>query len=467
MDMNNMKAHNHKMSAFILFLVVICMSVLSCGKEKQTDEIGPTGLNESPSTISPTMSPISEEPWDHASQTIRWVLKFSPSISEEDRKTVNRILYEKGIDCKIEFVTIPDFITGQEYVDWVTTEADADILTVNTWYDAIQGLDFSEEYFLPLEEYLETEEGEALRNAFADVEWGGVTNGGKTFTIPRRWKIPTHEVHLAYDNDYAEYFTLFDGTYASLKNIYEKIGNPNLRIAFYDLSLQELDALLGYRLVYLSAVPYSDETKQAIPAERVLEEEGRLFEAVYEDLKNGILSDLNYDNPEYENVLAYIYEGIQEDPAGYTSMMLSEATYEFNNMGCYGVYCESKQKELALEVLTACFEDSRIASVLLWGDMDPEKWDKFSILLNEAKPDNLTGFLPTLTAEEKGYLSSYETRRIELLGGMFYRNANGQRKIIQNYKADGVLRSNNQFEFGIEAINRELDVWFSVGQEGQ
>jgi hypothetical protein len=99
--------------------------------------------------------------------------------------------------------------------------------------------------------------------------------------------------------------------------------------------------------------------------------------------------------------------------------------------------------------------------------MDPEKWDKFSILLNEAKPDNLTGFLPTLTAEEKGYLSSYEKRRIELLGGMFYRNANGQRKIIQNYKADGVLRSNNQFEFGIEAINRELDVWFSVGQEGQ
>ena len=40
-------------------------------------------------------------------------------------------------------------------------------------------------------------------------------------------------------------------------------------------------------------------------------------------------------------------------------------------------------------------------------------------------------------------------------------------KIIQNYKADGVIRSNNQFEFGIEAINRELDVWFSVGQEGQ
>ena len=130
-------------------------------------------------------------------------------------------------------------------------------------------------------------------------------------------------------------------------------------------------------------------------------------------------------------------------------------------MGCYGIYCNSQQSQLALQVLTECFKDAEIASVLNWGSADSEKWNQITELMKAENCNELNGFLPELTSKEKSDIEAYENNRKAVLGKLFRYDDSGNRMLNATYKAAGTLSDSVIFNNAVEAINRELNLWFS------
>ena len=445
----------------LLFTMCVCFVGIFMVSCKGRNIAGP-GTTVTPSGTNPSAAPtVNVEPWENASHSIRWVLKIGSEIQEEDQKKINRTLYDKGIDCRVEFMSIPGLYTGQEYAEWIHQSAEADIITVNMWYDSQQSFSFSRENLLKLNDYLNSEEGSCLKNAFAEIEWERVTCEKEIYSVPKRNTISDYGVSLSYNSKYEDYFEAFDGTYVSLKEIYKQIGNENLKIVIDSLSIQEIDALLGYDSIYLSSVPYDKETKQAVSSALIIDEEAKICDCIYQDLKDGIFTVQQSDSFQKDDVLAYIYMGKQIEREGYETIVLSKDYYEPNNMGCYGIYCNSQQSQLALQVLTECFKDAEIASVLNWGSADSEKWNQITELMKAENCNELNGFLPELTSKEKSDIEAYENNRKAVLGKLFRYDDSGNRMLNATYKAAGTLSDSVIFNNAVEAINRELNLWFS------
>lgn len=463
-----------KFESFIFGLLIMLLGFAgtSCMQKKTEEQRGLSG--KTTTMVTETVSKLSTEPvifssesWKNATHSIRWVLMFYPEVKEEDRKTINRILFEKGIDCKIDFIGIPEAITEDEYVDWLISEANADILTVNIWTDAAEGYAFAEKKLLPIEGFLKTEEGRILKDAYSETEWKRVSTG-EIYTVPRRSMPCGLGVYLSYNRKYEDYFASFDGTYESLRKIYDTIDDDDLKLVIDPLSLQIVDTLLGWDSVCYGTIPYRHISRQAIAPAEVFDAEGKLCERLYQDIKSGIIIDRNIDSADYDKVLAYIYLGMRKTQEGYATITLSPDAFETNNRMCYGVYRESKQREMAMKVLSICFSDPQIASILNWGESDTERWEICSRLMGEEESSELTGFLPCISEQSAEYLSEYKRRREEVLSRMYLTGAGGRMVLNPNYISVVTLHGEgrDRFDSAIEELNKELDSWFST-QGGQ
>ncbi|MCR5531697.1 MAG: hypothetical protein K6F26_07600 [Lachnospiraceae bacterium] len=464
------KNRNMKNQSRIFFLGLLIMlfglAGTSC-KQKETKREGTL-----PGETTVVAEPLTElvtplpEPWENSTHSLRWVLMFYPTVKEEDRKTINRILYERGIDCRIDFVGIPEAKTGAEYDKWIISEANADILTVNIWENAAEGFTFAKKNLLPIEDYLKTEEGRLLRDAYSETEWHRIMKGTEIYTVPRRPMPCGLGVYLSYNRKYEDYFASFDGTYDSIKRIYDTIADDDLKLVIDSLSVKMVDALLGWDTVCYGTIPYRRSDRQAVAPAEVIEAEGKLCELLYRDMKTGIIINRAIDSADYDNVLAYIYLGKREASEGYVTITLSPDAFEANNRMCYGVYRESDQQEMALKVLGICFSNPQIASILNWGESDTSKWEICRKLMAEEGANELTGFIPGLSEQSSGYLDEYCRRREEVLSDMYKVDAGGRMILNSDYTSVGILHGEDRFDSAIEELNKELDSWFST-QGGQ
>ena len=464
------------MKRYIVFviLLVLLLGVTACGKKSQekktetleTPSVEATATITESVTETPTEAPVTPAPWENATNRVTFVTVFFYSISEENQGEINRLLYEKGIDCRIDFVCYP--VTEESgYEAWLEKYEEkngpVDILSSGVWDHFSLGAEFAEQRFLPIDEYLQSAEGQALKDSYGEAEWRKVTVSGHIYSIPKSKRDLTDiGLYMAVNGKYADYFNSFDGTYESLEKVYGEIGNPELKVVFEDgFGEDELTAFLGYKTVYYAGT-YDALKKRA---ENVFED-GRLAETlrkVYAGFERGILINSQFEEAEPEQILARVYMGTKKTSDGFAEYCLMPDTYETNATATYGVNKASTQADLALRVLSACYSDPAIASLIDWGESDPEAWKEKQDLLRQAPLTELTDFSPQLTDSEKLNLKDYSKSIMALCSEMYlYAPGSDTHYLNPDYEdvIEEYLDGGDAYREGTDALNRELGKWF-------
>ena len=103
----------------IVFTVLICISLSLIGcksKQKRTEQ---TPMETPAPTISVQYSHFDERLIQYpVSERISWAYYHFPGISVDTQNEINRILYEKGFDCQIDFISTDGYV-GNEYTEWL------------------------------------------------------------------------------------------------------------------------------------------------------------------------------------------------------------------------------------------------------------------------------------------------------------------------------------------------------------
>ena len=432
-------------------------------------------------TIEPTPFTVySEDPPYETSNEITWVYWFALGIPKENRQEINRLLYEKGYDCQIRFVRTEE--DGAEYEGWLQEYekkyGPPDIISTSIWSSEkiYRGdmLRFTKNHILPFNEYLETDAWKTVKDLYTEDEWKSVSVDGVVYGIPRAL-IGTQECHgldigvyATVNEKYAGYFDSFDGTYASLREIYRKIGDDNLKIVIPGIASEEvLYGLLGYGT--LGAFAYQKDTHSVVDLSKT-NELRNLVSDMYQDIKSGVLVSRDYEDilSDKNRILAYIHTLKMGPKEGFLDYPIAQQSY-MAGIGMYGVSVNSKQKDLAFEIMAVCYSDPEIRC-LMTGIDDRELLDQRTELLSENPKSDLAGFRVILTEEQAKTIGSVDSSALMLLIYDMYHTV--------GYDSDGYSISELDPDFNIDVswseyaskfkglddiyatINRQLKEWF-------
>lgn len=351
-----------KILSFITIVLLAVFSLAACKKNiGENNKIipSPTDERQDGTVIYPTDYP--------ASQSVTWVMPLFDQISEQNQKEINRILYEKEIDCQIRFVKT-GLVDSADYLSWLKQNAEnvsLDIISSGGWVAGDpEMICFVESSLFPLNDYLSKEEARALRETYTEDEWKQVTLNGNVYVIPRAPGGKHSGISVYVNDEYAEYFREFDGSYSSLKKIYETIGDESLHMEIYNISsMSALYALLGYSGLYYGYLPYLPE-KKAIEDITLTEELPNLLKSLYADLKSGVMVNPSRTKDSSGKVLAVIHNMGSFHREGFTEHVISCDLHEFNCAMRCGISVDSLQKDLTFRVLSICFSDPEILRLL-------------------------------------------------------------------------------------------------------
>ncbi len=411
--------------------------------------------------ISSTPTPVEDDPTPH----IVWALHFSGSASEEVQEEIQKFIDEKGINCRIDFIRDAYYIGGQEYEQWVENQrsqnAAPDILSSCAWEYPGMDYKFVEKNFQPLNEYFETEEGQALKNNYAGVEWEKIAVKDVTYTIPRRLQYTDDGIYLYVNNQYTSYFDeLFDGSYESIRRIWEVIPDKDAKLRFYTFSGATL-AFLGYRNWYKADFNRFTQTYTNVLCQDDVKE---LLTMVYEDFANGKITVAwgNQGDPNEEeipaDVLAAFYAGQRGEKQGFTQYEVFPDQFHTSLGITYGILKDAPHKDLAWQVYCACYSDPRIASLLYWGYADEEKWNRWTEEMNTKSASPTTGFVPELSEEQWDELYKYDDAVTELFNKMYYEGSK-QANPDYLYYLDQVSSKGTKYDNLCQTLNEQLDEW--------
>lgn len=429
----------------IAFVALLMCFFTACGKKTKPDSaVTPT---EATVTVTITEAPNSKS----VSDRITWALPFSGvTPSAESQEKINSFLYENGYDCAIDFVQI-GVATDEENEAWLlnyTAEhGSPDVINVGYWSTVPAVADYAEQYCLSLDEYLMTEEGKKLYDVFAPVDWAACAVRGNIYTIP--WIISDKKynrgVYLLVNEGYRDMFADFDGTYQFIHDIYCQLNDNSLAVVMADdgslLSRYFLFACMGYQ-TYSGKMAY-DPVRKCIVDFAEVEEQRKLSTAVdliYTDLKNEVLLNPElYGEDISKSVLAYIRVGISTVPDGFYQIEMSPASYDSLLGGSVGIARDSKQKELALRIVTACYSNPEIATLLCPSVASPDAWKERRELMLSEQPSVLTGFLPVLSGMQKKAFNEYSNifTYLESEGMFVYSVSNDSWSLRNNFRFEG------------------------------
>ena len=430
-----------------------------------------------PSIVETPSSDLTEE--DDSTPHIVWVRTLFTSVNEEQRTMIQEFINEKGIDCQIDFIN-SDVVAGEEFIELLSERRakglPTDIGPACVWphgtYDAYR---FVEQEFIPLNTYLDTEEGEKLRANFALLEWAWTSVNGSLYIIPFRTDQLFDEldntsrldlnVYLYINDRYADYFGEgFDGTYTSLKEVYEKIPGEKPQIAI-PLGSSTVMRLLG-EYVSIGRLNYDRNARKVFDI-RENDHAKELLFSLYEDARNGIwLGDGIGETDRFsENALAVWTTKTDAfvEPEGFTEIVFWPSMNISTTGQGYGILQSSKHQELAWQVLCACYSDPKIASLLCGGEVDEARWLEITEFYNSQAPSELTGFFPRLSEEQVEALFEYYSDYWQNVAGAFYiKDKNGDRILNPQFEEMVTAYFDRTNEYGdiLDASNEQLVEWF-------
>lgn len=420
-------------------------------------------------TPTPTLVPIP----DRDSDSIRIALRVTMRLTEEESAEINRILKEEGLSCEVEFIPDTYWYNDHDWERWVNDNEDKlDIIHVGVWNNNSHMRSFMKRYLLPLNDYLETAEGKKLKDAFGKVGWeNSETEDGLVYAVPVLNEKHDKKVYVAIKNDYLPLLGASDFNYELVKKICDGIDYPYHKISIDSISDKLVLSLSGYSWRY-GGIPYDKESEKVLSTSECLERLRATCLQLYQDLNEGIVVDESCFSADGENALVYIYYDEEKEIEGYTSFVVNENKYVLGTSGMYGVLASCSRKELALQVLSFCFSDPRIASILCWKnygenwtDSWKEKSAKWEERLKESKSEPLdekSRFIPAFSEEELTALGEYSNDLISISKG-YYVEKNGALILNPNFERDLDERDlwsherQELYKTGTDALNRELE----------
>ena len=435
---------------FWILAVVIFLS--ACGREKKVPSPSenatpivqePTRVPTPVPTQEPTQGPTAiptEAPTPILTptpkETIRWVLGFFDKVTEEEQAEINRLLKEKGFDCKIQFIDSKALI-DDEYRKWYSSHYGInqnyyDIVSSGGWHTRAAAKNFILDYLLDLTEYMETEEGRAIYNLFAPIDWQRLRIDGKNYLIPSgiSFKQNNPGVYISVNDKYSEYFQNFDGTYESLRRIYDEIGDTDM-VLRVKINAAVLFSFLGFRTLD-GAYPYSMEEHRFIPPSAWGDELNQLMDRIYSDLKSGIVEDPYGSDAGSSSILAEIYYLDRPKKEGYTDYLLTEEIVPAYMSLSYGIAKNCTNKEQVFRVLTFCYTDPDISAILM-KSMFGEEWDERMERLKELDVSQyeLTGFIPDINPKEYGAVNYYSDVLKEQIESYFFSHISDGKRVLK------------------------------------
>ena len=406
----------------------------------------------------PTLRPINE-----SDSRIVWAVLITSWIPEEARVQIQEMLDKKGLNCRIEFVEVND--PGKDYWDWLnkrknTTKA-PDIISAGVWeHGMIDAAAFEEAEMLPLNDFLESEEGKLLWDSFAEVEWDRTELHGKNYTVPLRYQ-GVDEWYLYVNDRYLEEFEgSFDGTYESLRALCSADPDSPRVIATKGFSSSILRAFMGYQNLFGASYNLKTQRVEVLTDQSETKE---LLQMIYQDYQNGLWNMMGYGEAMElpEDTLVYITGEEAELPEGYTKVIWVPDPCSTNIGSAYGVSATSNQKELALKVLAACYSDPEIASLLCWKEADAERWTVRTAYMNSLTPRYTTGFFPDISTDQYDVLRKYSDELSDLCSKMSlelygtFRLNTGYLDYLEYY-----FSSPKDYGDIFDVLNEQLATWF-------
>ena len=416
-------------------------------------------------TSTPTPSPVltpSEKP-----ETIRWVNTVLKGPNKEEQAEINRLLQEKGINCEIVFYDYKGEF-GKDYRTWVDTQVGGklDIINSQAWSNNTDELEFIRDYMTDLTDYMETEEGQKLYQAYAPMDWDKLRIDGKIYSVQSMTTL-SHRywgVYLSVDDAYLDYFEGFDGTYRDLRRIYDEIGDNSLVLQMDSLETEIIYACLG--LQSFRDLPYDDETDRFLSPADLGEDLNGLMDDLYRDIEDGVLKTPFGEETVSEHVLAEIYYGDRPKREGYTDILIQEDFGKKSYWFSYGIGKNSTKKDMAFVVLATCFSDPEISAILRKPIGEDSYWDEdydWEERMERVADIDITrgtlygfGFVPP-DGKESFYSNEMDRINNILQNNLFYRKSSTERPLNPNRNRDvaGSL-SNTYLEELIVEMNRQL-----------
>lgn len=478
----------------LLFAIPLVLTLCSCDvKQKQENsatsvEVSPTetvNAQKSPSPItenpeissttipkptqSPTLVPIPERDSD----SIRIALRATMRLTEEESAEINRILKEEGLSCDVEFIPDTYWYNDHDWERWVDeNEERLDIIHVGVWSNNIHMCEFMKKHLLPLNDYIETEDGRILRDAFGKTRWEySETQEGFIYAIPVLNEKSDKKVYAAVNDDYLSLFGTTALDYEYVKKICDGIDYPGCKISIDSVSDKVLLSLCGYSWTY-GGIPYDKNANKVTNTSECTEQLHNVCLQLYQDLKNGITVDESCNPDGVVNPIVYIYYDAKKEIEGYTSFAISENRYVVGTTGMYGVLASCPRKELALQVLTLCFSNPKIASILCWknyGEKWEDSWDEKAVKWEgrvketQSEPsDEKKRLFVAFSEEELNSLEKYSGDLYTVSKG-YYVEQNGLPVLNPDFEKDlegrDLWKPQNQkvYTIGVDALNRELE----------
>ena len=317
----------HKNIRFALLIVALLL-LSACGKKAEKSEITPTGeLITPPETkvtesLTPTADPgtatpkiVTPEPLPETTYRLSWVVSGFFRVSEENAYKINRMLYDAGLDCHVDFV-VDDIPTSMEtwLQEYSKDHGMPDIMHCGT--PAVYGTSaaFLKEYFMPITSFLSDEpDGKALWETFPETDWEQVRLDGEIYSVPYlgEYELSHYNkgLYVSVREEYAENFCQ-TVDFLPLRALQEQIGSNQWKIAVPALELTDLYGLAGYQ-TWLGQIPYSSSEHRFIdPSES--KEIKEVLDEVYKGLADGsiINPSVGASNNGAE-ILAEYYIGIR------------------------------------------------------------------------------------------------------------------------------------------------------------
>lgn len=432
--------------------------------EQNTDTEPATKELTLPDSETEPSIPVSET--DPSKPTLTWAYIDLVPINDTAKELIAQVLEKKGIECNIEYVST-SILDVKGYPSWVKNQRETghvpDILHTSFWYHGVYDFaDFAQDELLPLNDYLESDEGKELREAYSEAEWRRASFGEMIYTTP--FRSGGEELYYFVNNKYIKDFEAdFDGTYQSLKKILEKHSESDLCIGAGNFG-DEIGAVwLGYERD--GTMLYEFETGRIVDITREPKVK-EMLQLIYSDLQSGQL----IINPKPELIkkekLVYVARMAKPEMEGFTAYRMEPDTVH-TGFDYFGISKYSSQKELALQVLAAVYCDPRIASLIDFRREDPEGWlNQAEYIKNNLQESPVMGFVADLSLEQREALNDYYDTIYPLFFSMID-IAGGRSDINQLYLKLLDETFDNPKDYGdvFDAINCQMEEWLENHKE--
>lgn len=263
---------NNRKIFFLLCMVIICFFLYSCNREQNQRE-------EDLSVKATKISHESDADFSHIKKHVVWYHDELITMNTDTRvfTEFNNLLLKRGYDFVVDFVTEPSF-TEEQYRTYQNNlrkykeEGRQVDLIFTGWapvgertYDAA----VRDELLLPLDEYLESEEGQRLYEVFSPSLWEMMRRDGRVYGICENgWYGDYYSAVLnknlleKYETEVPAEFS-FEGYFETLHEAYEKAKEQGDALPAVYLTADAMYSCLGYYKVGDFFIKRTEDNKVA------------------------------------------------------------------------------------------------------------------------------------------------------------------------------------------------------------